>query len=754
MAVTTFKDASYSLDGLLSRIEHGEIGLPDIQRPFVWKKVQVRDLFDSMYKGFPVGYLLLWSTLSQTGAKPIGPGGKQRAPSLLIVDGQQRLTSLYAVIKGLPVVHEDYSSKRINIAFRPEDQTFEVTDAAVRNNPEFIPDISEVFAGRFHTFVRKFIEGLEEYRGVELDDEEKDRISDSIDRLRDLKNYPFQAIELDSSVDEEDVADVFVRINSEGIKLDNADFILTLMSVFWEEGRKNLEDFCRQAKAPASDGAPSPYNHFIEPDPDQLLKAAVGLAFRRARLRIVYSLLRGKDLETGEISERGREEQFKRLAEAQDAVLNLTNWHEYLKCLQQAGFRSGRMVTSRIALMCVYVIWLLGRQDFKVDLKRLRSVIARWWFMAHTTRRYARSSETQLEWDFRLLRDLKIGDADGFCGLLDRIVRDAFTGDYWDIAFPNRLESSSARAPALSAYWAALCILDADVLFSDMQKVKDMLDPRVTPVKSMERHHLFPKAYLNGLGITGWRVNEIANMAFVDWRDNSVIADNSPKDYWPKMTESMPEDQLRRQMKWHALPADWPHLDYPEFCEKRRRLISQVVKEGLARLSRGMRSETVTVEDRIARGESEYLEFKQSARWGHGTEHSGKSEQIIAKSIAGFMNCEGGALLIGVADDGGIAGLEEDYKTLSKGNRDGFELFLYELIGNKISGPAESLCKVKFHMVEGRQICEVVVSGSSRPVYTAPVNSKKHIDFWVRMGNRTDQMLGTEQAEYIKDHWG
>ena len=130
MAVTVFKDSSYNLAGLISYIQNGQIGLPDIQRPFVWSNAKVRDLFDSMYKGFPVGYLLLWGTGAEVGTKQIGTDSKQSAPSLLIVDGQQRLTSLYAVITGTPVVRKDYSEGKIRVAFRPADMTFDVTDAA------------------------------------------------------------------------------------------------------------------------------------------------------------------------------------------------------------------------------------------------------------------------------------------------------------------------------------------------------------------------------------------------------------------------------------------------------------------------------------------------------------------------------------------------------------------------------------------------------------------------------------------------
>jgi hypothetical protein len=117
--VTLFKEVSYSLSKLIEDIEAGEIALPEIQRPFVWSRAKVRDLFDSMYNGFPVGYLLFWASMSGNGSRQIGVGEKQARARLLIVDGQLRLTSLYAVLKGYPIVAHDYSQDRIRIAFRP-----------------------------------------------------------------------------------------------------------------------------------------------------------------------------------------------------------------------------------------------------------------------------------------------------------------------------------------------------------------------------------------------------------------------------------------------------------------------------------------------------------------------------------------------------------------------------------------------------------------------------------------------------------
>jgi hypothetical protein len=363
MSVTLFQDTTYNLTNLLDNIKRGAIALPDIQRPFVWHASKVRDLFDSMYKGFPVGYLLFWYTGAEMGARQIGTDAKETAPRLLIVDGQQRLTSLFAVLTGTPIVTKNYTEGRIRIAFRPDDARFEVTDAAIERDPEFIADITEVWRS-YRDTTRRYFARLKEHRDEEVDRAEEDRLDDSIDRLKDLAYYPFKAVELDSSVDEERAAEIFVRINSEGVTLNQADFILTLMSVWWDKGRRQLEEFSRAAIRPSTRG-PSPFNHFIEPSPDQLLRVAVGLGFRRGRLQHVYSLLRGKDLETGIVSPERREEQFDVLREAQDSVVDLTNWHEFLKCLTRAGYRSSRMISSENALLYTYALWLVGRRGLR-----------------------------------------------------------------------------------------------------------------------------------------------------------------------------------------------------------------------------------------------------------------------------------------------------------------------------------------------------------------------------------------------------
>ena len=310
MGVTLFKEVSYTLNKLIHDIEMGEIGLPELQRPFVWTNKKIRDLFDSMYKGFPVGYLLFWSNGIVDSHRQIGTKKKQKVARLLIVDGQQRLTSLYAVLRGQEVLRSDYKKEKIQIAFNPYEQKFEVADVAIKRDPLWIPDISQVWSGDLkpHRYMKEYLKNLKEK--MEIDDDKEDAMFENMDKLYDLHNYPFTALELSTTISEEDVADVFVRINSKGTLLNQADFILTLMSVFWDEGRTQLENFCRDTRNPDLTDS-TPFNYFIQPDPDQLLRVSIAYGFKRARLKNVYNILRGKNLDTGEFSDRLRNKQFK-----------------------------------------------------------------------------------------------------------------------------------------------------------------------------------------------------------------------------------------------------------------------------------------------------------------------------------------------------------------------------------------------------------------------------------------------------------
>ena len=574
---TLFKEVNYNLATLIQQIDLGVIGLPDIQRPFVWPDTKVRALFDSMYKGYPIGYLLFWANANENGTKSIGTGEKQKFPSLLIVDGQQRLTSLYAVLKAKQIIRENYDKTNIVIAFDPLEEKFEIPDAAIRRNPRYFQNISEIWKHDSDIFdiTDQFTNNLQSFKSLTKDDVKK--IRQSFNALKNLEGYPFSALELSTAINEEQVADVFVRVNSQGKTLNQADFILTLMSVFWEDGRKELEEFCRLCRLPSKESA-SPFNYLIEPDPDQMLRVSVGLAFRRARLQYVYSILRGKDLDTGEFSVERRDAQFSKMRDAQLKVLNVQNWHEFIKAIKIAGFARQDYISSRNNLLYSYVFFLIGREDYKVELYLLKKLIARYFFMSSLTGRYTSSPETQMELDLARLR--AVNNSQEFESVLNNLIESQFTEDFWSLNLPQNLATSSSSSPSLFAYYASLYILNAYGLFSKL-RISDLLQEGLRSRKSaLERHHLFPKAWLQRNGIVDQReTNQIANYALIEWSDNISIKDDSPQNYLPKYLHRLDPETKQNTYYWHALPENWHEMKYFDFLIERRNLIAKVIRD-------------------------------------------------------------------------------------------------------------------------------------------------------------------------------
>ena len=577
-----FRTTHLDLDALMGGVANGDIGLPDVQRPFVWTPPKVRDLFDSMYRGYPVGYLLFWETNSvQQNNRVIGVNDKAfKSPKRLIVDGQQRLTSLYAVMRGVPVLDAEYKPITIEIAFRPRDGRFEVADAAIRRDPEYISSISDFLSDQRGAYMltNEFISRLEEKRPLENKD--KTIIAQNINRLFQLKQFGFSVLEISADLDEEAVADIFVRINSQGVKLNQSDFILTLLSVIWEEGRTQLETFSRQSQQPASlSGKPTPFNHLIKPSPDQMLRVSVAAAFYRARLRSVYQLLRGKDPDTGTLVPQRRAEQLELLKDAQSRVLDLNNWHRFISCITGAGFRLSEQISSQNALLTGYALYLHGLAIPEITATRLDRLIGRYFWMAVLTSRFSSSPETAMEQD--LGRISSVASADEFCQVLERTIAAELTNDFWTLTLPMDLETSSTRSPGWVAFVASQLRLDAPVLFSD-KKLWSILDPLTRGTRrSFEAHHLFPKAWLAGQEVSDRKeVNQVANLTFLEWPANMKAGARNPPVYVPELRAEFDDADWERMCRLHALPPSWETLAYPEFLEQRRELMAHLIRRG------------------------------------------------------------------------------------------------------------------------------------------------------------------------------
>ena len=434
-----FEHGQRSIASLVSDIERGVIALPDLQRPFVWEDVKVRDLLDSLFLGFPVGTLVFWHTSGDKDTRALGADRPGLRSSALIIDGQQRLTSLFVVMTGAEAIGKDGEPRRIAIAFRPRDGRFEVADAAIRKDPEFLADVTELWSGkRPKPQIRRDLLNALRDRGRIVDERYEDAVERNLDRAHSIAEYRFPTVDIRKTgassaedITEEDVADIFVRINNQGTKLGQADFVLTLLSVFHDELRDRFEDRSRAM----SEGS------VVGIDTQQLLRAACGVAFGRARMAAVYRYLRGIDPTTGDADIEGRVARLNQLDEAATECMDPTPWRDFLLRVKHAGFVSQPLVASKNAIVNAYAFYVRGRR-VRVPKSELDGVISRWVFGSLLTARYSGSSETAFEQDLSRVGRLDPVDAAGFVRTLDEALAEILTGDYWTHALVRRVGDS------------------------------------------------------------------------------------------------------------------------------------------------------------------------------------------------------------------------------------------------------------------------------------------------------------------------
>ena len=579
-----FEHGQRSIASLMSDIEREVIALPDLQRPFVWEDTAARQLLDSLFVGFPVGTLVFWHTSNNKDARALGAERPGLRATTLVIDGQQRLTALYAVMRGVDVVGKDGASRKITIAFRPRDGRFEVADAAIRNDPEFLPNVTELWAGRqlpVH-IKRDLINALRE-KGRAVDDKYEDAVDQNLGRAQAISDYRFPTVDIRKTastqaedVTDEDVAEIFVRINNQGTRLGQADFVLTLLSVFHGGLRDRIEERARAMSQGTVVGI----------DTQQLLRAVCGVAFGRARMSAIYRYLRGVDPTTGEADATERMKRLDQLDDAAKECMETTPWRDYLLRVQHAGFVSQALVASKNAIVNGYAFYIRGRKA-DVTKGKLDAMIARWVFGTLLTARYSAASETIFEQDLARVARLGPEDADGFVRALDDAMGEVLTGDYWTQSLVSALETEKARAPAALAFRAAQVVLGTRALFSD-QALRNLLDPPADGTRAAsEAHHLFPTTWLYSQGIRERRlVNQVANLAIVGWHENSVISGRGPAEYVPRLREKLAihDDQWGRMCAEHALPLGWESMEYKEFLRERRRRMADIIRVAFRQL--------------------------------------------------------------------------------------------------------------------------------------------------------------------------
>ncbi len=582
-----FSNTTLTVNQLIEKIDMGILGLPELQRPFIWKDSKVRDLFDSMMLGYPIGYLMLWECPSYNKKIVIGEGTHSyESPREVIIDGQQRLTSLYAVMKGKKVLNSKYIDKSIVISYCPVKNKFEVGYQATKNDPEWIYNISDVFTTPNITkLIINFTKKLEDHRvskGETLSDEEQDLISENITALLNLKQHTLPVFDIKANTEEEDVAEIFVRVNSAGIALKQNDFILTLLSLYWDEGRKEIEQFSMESTIPTKGNEITSYNTITEVSAQDIIRVVMAYAFDRARLKYGYKLLRGADFDKkGAIDIELRDQRFDVLKAKLPDVLNVHTWRQFIKTIKNAGYLSGDLILSGNSIYYSYAFYLIAKHRFNASDNDNLHLTSLWFYYASLVSLYTGSFEATVENHLNSIKEFKT--LEEYKDFILTRVEEKLTNDYFNITLTGSegLAVSGRGNNAWNAYVAALNILNPKILFSKGNlHVRDMYEPGTDGKrKSLEKHHLFPKAYLKDLEYNDSKINQMANYAYIDWKDNMEILDEAPSVYYPVVCENRSTEEIYKMEEENALPHGWEKMAYEDFLIVRRKLMAAKIKK-------------------------------------------------------------------------------------------------------------------------------------------------------------------------------
>lgn len=599
-----FTNTSMSIKALLGLIEANDIAIPEIQRPFVWKRAQVRDLMDSLYKGYPTGYIILWKN-PDVKLKD----GRMSAGKKIVIDGQQRITAMMTAIAGRTVLDSDFEETQIKIAFNPfaaldyelngneEAEIFAVATPAHSKSKNWIPDISKIFETNFSswTFIPQYIQNNPEIAGEDLQ-----RI---LNRLRGIESTQIGVIDLSEKLELDVVTDIFIRINSKGTALSQGDFVMSKMAADEKYGgmilRKLIDYFAHLAVKPQY------YSHIAnhdqefastehlkqiawlrndtetvyDPGCDDVIRVAFMHVFKRARLAELVQLLSGRDFETREYKEDIAAHTFKGMYKGVENFVNEYNFKQFMQTIRGAGFISPKMITSNMALDFAYALFLM-LQESDVPVADRKRIVQKWYVLSILTQRYSASPESAFAKDLKVISEVGIPQA------LKNIEDATLSDNFWNVALVQNLSYASSLNPTYLTYLAA-----------QVRKVESSLLSN-TPVSELinfggDVHHIFPKKYLMEHGFDRTQYNQTANYAYLDTPVNISIGKKAPKDYFSlalhqcggeqaKCGSIMNEDELRANLAVNCIPEDIFDMDYTryaEFLEKRRALMAAKIRK-------------------------------------------------------------------------------------------------------------------------------------------------------------------------------
>lgn len=592
-----YNASNIAIEQILNFIKSGEIAIPEIQRPFVWKPKQVRDLVNSLYIGYPTGYLII----SQSPNMKLKDGTLSEGKKIMI-DGQQRVTALMTAIMGMEVITADFEKKRIKISFNPlatdEDEFFKVQDNAILKDKKWITDIADVFKTDFKrgSFVSQYCES-----NPEMD---SNNLHGILDILIGIKNRQIGIITLDRELTIDEVTEIFIRINSQGAKLNQSDFAMSKIAANVKYGgntlRKAIDYFSHLAVQPDWYNEMSKDKDFMDskfaakikwlkddreeifdPGYGDILRVAFMYKFGRGKMKDLVSLLGGRDFETRDYKEEIAENSFEKLTEGVLDFMNEFSFTNFILAIKSAGFISNRLINSQMTLDFAYTLYLILNSNNQIDKTQIKHYISKWYVFSTLTSRYITSPESVMDLDIRRIAEK------GFLEYFNEMEEANLSDTFWEIGLVQDLETSAINSPFFNVFMAAQVHSSDNSLLMNGTKVRDL----ITTMGDI--HHIFPKSYLQKNGITDKsKYNQIANYTYLDTQTNISIGDKAPNEYFNVVFEQCVSKELKfgnfsdiellkENLSTNCIPENIISMvaaDYKEFLLERRKLMAKKIK--------------------------------------------------------------------------------------------------------------------------------------------------------------------------------
>jgi hypothetical protein len=593
MTTQRYSVTPHPIETLLTWVKSGEIAIPEIQRPFVWDATKVRNLLDSLYQGYPVGYLIIWRNPTVKLKDGAHSAGKR-----ILIDGQQRITALMAALLGQEVLTKEYETVRVRIAFNPMDERFEVANPAIQKDPLWISDVADLFSP-----TARLLQITKAYAAANPGVDE-DELFSNLEKLRKITNNHVGMIELAEDLDIETVTEIFIRVNSAGAELSQADFAmskiasnelyggnqlrkaidyfchLSIAPEFYSRIQKHDPDFAKSEFFPRMAWLKSVNDDLYDPSYTDMLRVAFTSEFGRGKLQDLVALLSGRNFETRQYEASIAEASFEQLRKGILNFINQTHYERLIMILRSAGFVTSALIGGQNTINFAYILYLRGRAE-GVSADEIEHLVRRWFVMTMLTGRYSGTPETIFDFDIRQVETH--GVAKHTTSVIDAVMSDSF----WTTLLPQNMETSSSISPYFLVYQAAQVKLNDKGFLSRDITVQDLL------LNRSDVHHLFPRKYLKDQGLQRGQYNQIANFALAQSEINIAIGSKAPKVYFDELVKQCHSgkrkyggitdfDELKNNLRQHSIPetvftslAD----DYNGFLQERRQLMAAKIRE-------------------------------------------------------------------------------------------------------------------------------------------------------------------------------